>query len=705
MEAADPGGNAQRAPQLCSRCGTVLSPELEGLCPGCLLDTALGPPSPFPEDHFGDYALIQELAQGGMGVVYRARQNSLERLVALKMLTRGALASDAETRRIHDEAKIADSLKHPNIVPIYEVGVHEEIAYYTMPLMEGGSLAEQMPRFQGRFREAAQLLETVSRAVHHGHQRGILHRDLKPANVLLDAAGVPYVADFGLAKALDSEARVTQPGSVEGTLSYMALEQAEPGGVPLTVAADVYSLGVILYELLTGRLPFEADRFDALLARLREGRPLAPRAIQPRIPRSLEAICLKCLEKEPARRYGSAAELADDLRRFLDHVPVLAMPAGPLERSWRWCLRHPLGTGLLATLIWALAVAAVGTVQTVREQGEELRHGALETNVFAAPLIAYGVLQNLEKQGSIVEAMGADPRLADALEAGDEKALESFCKEMLERYDPGRGEPGATSQGAPFERVFVEDTSGLTRARWPGPGASEQDFLHKNYAFRDYHQAARRQVPTKSRTAYFSRALVSEAHNRLTFVISVPVYSKDGTWRGVLAASVTSNSMLGSLPLNEPGASNHTLTLVSLMDRNRGEGLPPSHRYAVFIHGRHKPERVHFLEEKFGKQIEQALLKSQPPEPAPPHPPSFRGGELRGYRDPMSEEPMLAAFAPVGKTHFVVIMQTREQAALAANALLANRITWWSLSFGLGIALVWLVFWAVHSRFLGHMRL
>ncbi|HVG61387.1 MAG TPA: serine/threonine-protein kinase [Hyalangium sp.] len=201
-------------------------------------------------------------------------------------------------RRIHDEAKIAASLKHPNIVPIYEVGVHEEIAYFTMPLMEGGSLAEQMTRFQDHFREVAQLVETIARAVHHGHQRGILHRDLKPANVLLDAAGAPYVADFGLAKALDPEAGVTQTGLVEGTLSYMALEQAQPGGMPLTVAADVYSLGVILYELLTGRLPFEAESLDRHLSLLREGRPLAPRAIYPRIPpsaRLLEAGCSRAI--------------------------------------------------------------------------------------------------------------------------------------------------------------------------------------------------------------------------------------------------------------------------------------------------------------------------------------------------------------------------------------------------------------------------
>jgi serine/threonine-protein kinase len=449
-----------------------------------------------------------------MGVVYRARQNSLGRLVALKMLAGGALASEAEIRRIHDEAMIAARLEHPNIVPIYEVGVHEEIAYYTMPLMEGGSLAEQMSGFHGRFGEVARLLETISRAVHHGHQRGILHRDLKPANVLLDAAGVPYVADFGLAKALDSEARVTQTGSVEGTLSYMPLEQAQPGGLPLTVAVDVYSLGVILYELLTCRLPFEADSFDALLARLREGRPLAPRAIHPRIPRSLEAICLKCLEKEPARRYGSAAELADDLGRFLENRPVLAVPAGPLERGWMWCLRHPLGAVLLATLLWAISVAAVGTFRAERE----LRDAALRTNVHFAPLIADLVHRILKEHGLVVEEMAKNPRLIAALQARDEEALDSFCKENLKP----RGGPGASGSGAPFNRVFVEDTSGITLARWPSPQPPDLDFRGKEYSWRDYFQGAQRRTSTKSREAYISRAYVSESHNRLTFAISAP---------------------------------------------------------------------------------------------------------------------------------------------------------------------------------------
>jgi serine/threonine-protein kinase len=678
---------------------------LEGLCPGCLLDTALGPPPSFPEGRFGDYQLLEEIAHGGTGVIYRARQDSLDRVVALKMLMGGELASAAEMRRVRDEAKTAASLKHPNIVPIYEVGMHEEIAYFTMPLMEGGSLAEQLPRFQGRFQEAARLLETIARAVHHGHQRGILHRDLKPANVLLDAAGVPYVADFGLARALDPEAEGKQTGLVEGTLSYMALEQAQPGGAPLTVAADVYSLGVILYELLTGQLPFEAESFDRLLALLREGKPLAPRAIHPRIPRDMEAICLQCLEKEPARRYGSAAELADDLRRFLEGRPVIARPAGLLERAWMWHLRHPLGAGLLATLLWALLVAAGGAVRITRELKEELSNEALRANVYAAPLVAAAVLRELEQYGKSVSAVAAQPGLASALQAHDEVALESFCKKNLTYYDQARGSPSDSSAGSPFDRCFILDANGFTRALWPIPKPPDRNFLHVEYAWRDYFKGALHQARKETPAAYISRALVSESNDRFTFALSVPVYGADGTLHGVVVATVASDSTLGSLRLNKSGASNRTTTLVALMDRSRQEKNKPlaTDLYAVMVHDDLKRGTPHFLEKNLARQLEQALSRPIPVGSEQPQRSSFEGRVLKGYRDPVSGEPGLAAFAPVGDTGFVVIVQTQEQAVLAVNARLATSIAWWSVPLALGIGLVWLVLWISRNRSLGKL--
>jgi predicted Ser/Thr protein kinase len=673
-------------PLTCSHCGAALSSALEGMCPSCLLDVALGPPPAFPEGRFGDYELVEEIAQGGMGVVYRARQAALDRLVALKMLTGGELVSDAEVLRLHAEAKIAASLKHPNIVPIYDVGVHEEVAYFTMPLMEGGSLDEQMPRLHGRFLEVAQLLETITRAVHHGHQRGILHRDLKPANVLLDAAGIPYVADFGLAKALDMEAGVAQTGRVEGTLSYMALEQALPGGMPLTVAADVYSLGVILYQLLTGRLPFEAESLDRLLAKMKEGQPPAPRTHQPCLPRALEMICLKCLEREPTRRYGSAAELADDLRRFIEGRPTVARPVASIERVWMWCLRHPLGTGLLATLLWTLLVVAVGAVRIARAQEGDLRSEALRSNVYAARLMAGAVLFELAQYSQSVERAAAEPALVAALQERDAAAMEAFCKDRFTYYDGPPG--GLRSSGA----CFILDTTGLGLAHWP---PQPRTVVGKSYEWRDYFQGAKRLSDNGQRTAYVSRVIKSEGDDKYAFALSAPVYAADGRWLGVLMTLVASGSTLGSLRLNDASDSSRAATLVALTDRMRGQPtLPAADVYTVIVHeglGRGMPV---LLEPQTARQLERAFAESLPPGREQFQLPTFGGMALDSYRDPVSDEPglWLAAFAPVGHTGFAVIVQTEEKAALAVNAQLARRIAWWSLPFVLGIGLVWLLF-------------
>jgi WD40 repeat protein len=351
---------------------------------------------------FGDYELLEELARGGMGVVYRARQASLSRVVALKMILDGQLASPDEVRRFRREAEAAAGLDHPHIVPIYEVGAHQGLHYYSMKLVEGGSLAEHVADFLDDPRAAARLLATVARAVHYAHQRGILHRDLKPANVLLDGRGQPHVADFGLARRLSAAAGgSTAPypsrgQGIAGTPAYMAPEQAAGRGDQLTTATDVYALGVILYELLTGRPPFRASTVLKVLRRVLDEDPRPPRAVRAGADRELETVCLKCLRKEPDRRYPSALALAEDLERYLAGEPIQARPAAARERLLKWARRRPTvaalgGLLLLSTALgfgsvlfqWhraeaarAAAAAQAQTEKDARDAAEKARHAA-----------------------------------------------------------------------------------------------------------------------------------------------------------------------------------------------------------------------------------------------------------------------------------------------------------------------------------------
>jgi eukaryotic-like serine/threonine-protein kinase len=376
----------------CSRCGLVFaSDKLDGLCPSCLLNSlfededpgdtqafweeetqtpftsgAADKPGSPPLRRFSHFEILEELGRGGMGIVYRARDIGTGRIVALKVLQAHHLEVPDLIQRFRAEVRAVTSLDHPHVLPVHEVGEYEGIPFFSMKLTTGGSLAQRLGDYLGKPRDIARLMADIARGVAHAHERGILHRDLKPANILLDAAGQPYVCDFGLAKWLEDDRNLTLTSAVFGTPHYIAPEQAS-GQKGLTTAADIYSLGSILYELLTARPPFVGQSIIETLRLASEQTPERPSSLVENIPRDLETICLKCLQREPAARYPSAAALAADLDNWLEGRPILARPVSAGEQLWRWAKRNPLPAALVASVFILLtATATVAILSNVK---------------------------------------------------------------------------------------------------------------------------------------------------------------------------------------------------------------------------------------------------------------------------------------------------------------------------------------------------
>ncbi len=305
----------------------------------------------------GDYELLEEIGRGGQGVVFRARQKSLNRTVALKVISLGQWASKAHLKRFRLEAEAAAHLEHPGIVPIHEVGERDGQCYFSMKFVEGGQLDEVVRRAPMSIRQGAELIAKVARTVHYAHEHGILHRDIKPGNILLDAKGEPHLTDFGLARLVESESSVTHTLEVLGTPSYMAPEQAVGNNAAISSVTDVYGLGAVLYQLLTGQPPFAGGTTYETIKLLLDTEPRQPRQLNPKIDRDLSTICLKCLEKDPKRRYSSALALAEDLEHWLKHEPIQARHIGIFTRGRKWGQRNPT-SALLAACLVALAAAA-----------------------------------------------------------------------------------------------------------------------------------------------------------------------------------------------------------------------------------------------------------------------------------------------------------------------------------------------------------
>jgi serine/threonine-protein kinase len=532
------------------------------------------------------YEILGVLGRGGMGVVYDARQVALKRRVALKMVTAGAHTGPAQRIRFQIEAEAVAALQHPNIVQIYEVGEHDGIPYFSLEYVGGGSLDRKIKHEPLPPREAAGLVQSLAVAMDYAHERGIVHRDLKPANVLMTADGLPKITDFGLAKRLDDiDSSQTQAGTILGTPSYMAPEQAEGEVKEVGTLADVYSLGAVLYQLLTGRPPFQGTTLLETLELVRTQEPVPPRQLQPKLPRDLETICLKCLQKLPAKRYINAGALATDLGHYLADEPIQARPVGRVERLWRWCYRNPGIAALTAAVFLLLATVAVTSsvmaVQIHREKAaaEEARDAAVQAKQEAeenariateqghlAVNTLYGVVTKVQSQlrsqpgnqklrqellsdavaglrnvvsSAADTALFRRSRAAAFQHMGDISRELGRTDEALKHYQEfekvieamSADDPG--NQVVMYNRAVVYDKLGDINHLLSGDGALARDYYHKCLNLRQALDAAPEKDPEFRNKDVNLKQLLSNSHLKLGN-LSIMLGDPEQAWRHYL---------------------------------------------------------------------------------------------------------------------------------------------------------------------------
>ena len=418
--------------------------------PSCVIDAV-----PLELADFGEYEKIQYIGHGGMGVVYRAYHKSLKCFVALKMSLPRHLSTAGDFARFRAEAQSMARLRHPNIIRVHEIEEHEGRPFFRMEFIEGASLDRQSGRYGQDPKAAAELVVALARAVHHAHQRGVLHRDLKPANVLLDDDDTPYITDFGLARQLGQDmefvtmdlkvpdtGEMLDTGSslyqgIVGTAGFMSPEHANSESEE-TILSDVYGLGAILYAMLTGHPPNRGRTIQEVVKSMRDTgqHPMAPRTLNKNVDQDLEAVCLKCLEKNPENRYGSALELAEDLERWRHGLQTRARPWNLMTRFTRWCHSHSVAAALLVAVAVAAMLAGQIWIQLERHEAQQLAHrqALLKSTGHVARLVASIVRDRLDELARTVEQEARRPQLAALLAEGDASGLRAFIKQIAERY-------------------------------------------------------------------------------------------------------------------------------------------------------------------------------------------------------------------------------------------------------------------------------
>jgi hypothetical protein len=607
---------------------------------------------------FGGYVLHEKLGRGGFGIVFRARQIGHDEAVALKQMRGGAHATPEERREFLTGAEAAARLEHAGIVKIREVGEIDDCPFFTMDLVAGVNLAATIELGQPSQAQAARWLRSIALAVDHAHSRAVLHRDLKPANILLDQRDEPVVVDFGSARRLSNQGQCVESG--EGVLSYyMAPEQATGDARGLTRRADIYSLGVILYELLTGRVPYEGLPFADWVAELVSRDPVRPpRELEPNLNRDLELVCLKCVEKDPDRRYVSAALLAEDLDCVLRDRPLLhARPERAPARVLRWVRRYPLRSAVAcgAVLFGLVLFASVfSLLQTEKEQ----QRAALETNAFIANSQAGALLFQLREFAERAERCAQKPTIRALLVA------DAVNEDPTELEACARG----------FQSVYVAAPDGRLLARWP---RLAKGVLGKNYAFRGYFRGARELAARALPGAYLGPAYRAESNGQLEFAFAVPVMGSEGEWLGSVVAAQGVDSAIGQVRMQDSSESGRIVALLGPRDVDRTSSAARSSDFDFIVHpqlghGREvalqDPSRA-MLERAFGGVVtpgEQFSLRWAPPL------------LLSDYHDPLLDpaRSSLAAFAPVGRTGYLVAVQISKDAVRHEGRALALRLAW-----------------------------